>query len=212
MIQKPSIKKQTMVSRESIAGGIILICLSLLILTVAAVRLLDVKIENIELVDHGLYTVITDEGSVNVVPEDILRIERTYTKAAITGKLVELEKIYTEKGFIYVSSLDPFAGVARRLSNSVDFEGKPIWERADTHWETVKPYDYVIGTPEKRIPWVFVSLSLQYLAFSIGGIALAVLIVPLRIEDAKEAKKRSTADNEQEYLNQEEKQLGAVAK
>lgn len=212
MIQKLKVGKHTLASREAVAGATIFICLGLLLITMLAVRLLDVKIKNIEPVDHGLFTVITDVGSVNVVPQDILRIERTYTKAAVTGKPVELDKIYTEKGFIYVSSLDPFAGVARQLIDSVDFDGKPVWERASIQWQSVQPYGYVIGTPENRIPLVFLSLSLQYLAFSVGGIALAVLIFPLRFKAGSEAKPVTVLTGEHEHLNQEETQLGAVAK
>lgn len=213
LIDKLIIKKEIRMNRESLTGAIILICLGVVLLTVIAVRLLDVSIENIEQVDHGLYTVVTDEGSVNVVPQDVLRIERTYTKAAVTGKPVELDKVYTDKGFIYVSSLDPFAGVAHQIINSVDFEGKPVWERANTNWKTVQPYAYVIGTPEKRIPWLFLTLSLQYLAFSIGGIALAVFIFPFRFDVNKDIKPSLPAGaGEQEYMNTEEKALGAVAK
>ena len=118
------ITKEILVDRERIAGVIIFISLFVILLTMVGIRILDVKVSNIELVDSGLYTIITDYGPVNVSKDDILRIERTYTKAAITGAIVEQDRIYTTKGFIYFSSLDPFCNTGQQLINSVDFEGE----------------------------------------------------------------------------------------
>ena len=100
--------KEIQVDRERIAGIIIFFSLFVILLTMIGIRMLDVKVSNIEFVDGGLYTVVTDNGSVNISKDDILRIERTYTNAAITGTIVEQDRIYTTKGFIYFSSLDRF--------------------------------------------------------------------------------------------------------
>ncbi|MHB1651980.1 MAG: hypothetical protein ACYCVD_05800 [Desulfitobacteriaceae bacterium] len=204
------LSQKRQLSREQVTGTIILACLMILILTVGVVNLLDVKVLNIEQVDHGLYTVITSKGLINVLPEDILRIERTYVKATVTGRPVELDKIYTNKGFIYISSLDSFAYLGKQLINSVDYEGKPIWERGNTTEETVQPYAFAIGTPLSQVPIVFLGLTLQYLALSIGGVALAVLIFPLRWEEGPRGE--ICNQPEQEFRSQEEKPLGAAAK
>jgi hypothetical protein len=190
-----------------------------------SIRLLDVKVSNIELVDQGLYTVITDNGPINVSQDDILRIERTYTKAAITGTPVELARIYTSKGFVYLSSLDPYYKTGLELINSVDFEGKPVWIRSnkseatesEQSWNqlhninlrTVQPFSYAIGTPPKLASLVFSVLSLQYLALAIGGTALVILIFPLRSVSPMPAQPFS--QEEQEYSSSEEV-IRAVAK
>lgn len=210
--------RERMVDRESVMGAIIFVCIFVVMLSVASIRLLDVKISNIELVDRGLYTVITDKGPINISQDDILRIERSYTKAAITGTTVELDRIYTVKGFIYISSLDPFYKTAHQLINTVDFVGKPVWIRTDKseatesvqNWnqllnsnlKTVQPFSYAIGTPSKLVSLVFVTLSLQYLALSIGGIALVILIFPLKLGTPRTEKPLTVED--QDYSTSEE--------
>lgn len=213
------------IDREFITGAVILISILVIILSVVSIRVLDVKVSNIELVDRGLYTVITDNGPINITQDDILRIERTYTKAAITGIPVELDRIYTIKGFIYISSLDSFYKTGHQLINSVDFEGKPVWIRPsitdstesgqsmnqllNTNLSTVQPFSYAIGTPSKLAALVFSVLSLQYFALAIGGMALAILIFPLRSVTHIPAQPFMKED--QEYGSAEEV-IGAVAK
>lgn len=213
------------VDRECITGAIILICILVIVLSVVSIRFLDVKVSNIELVDRGLYTVITDNGPINVSQDDILRIERTYTKVAITGTPVELDRIFTIKGFIYISSLDPFYKTGHQLINSVDFQGKPVWIRSNkseatesaqswnqlinANLNTVQPFSYAIGTPSKLASLVFYLLSLQYLALAIGGMALVILIFPLRLGTPMPTKPFMQED--QEYSSSEEV-IGAVAK
>jgi len=185
------------VNREYFTGAIIFICILVIILSVVSLQVLEVKVTNIELVDRGLYTVITDNGPINVTQEDVLRIERVYTKAAMTGTPVEQDRIYTIKGLIYISSLDPFFKTGLQLINSVDFEGKTVWIRSNqseatesqkswnnllnANLKTVQPFSYAIGTPPKHISLVFSVLSLQYLALAIGGLALMILIFPMRM-------------------------------
>lgn len=213
------------VDREYITGAIIFISIFVIIMSVVSIRFLDVNVSNIEFVDRGLYTVITDNGPINVSQDDILRIERTYTKVAITGTPVELVRIYTSKGFIYISSLDPFYKTGHQLINSVDFEGKPVWIRSNrseateseqswrqllnTNMKTIQPFRYAIGTPSKLAVLVFSVLSLQYLALTIGGIALVILIFPLRSVIPMPAQPFMQED--QEYSSSEEV-IGAVAK
>ena len=217
--------RERQVDREYITGVIIFICIFAIILSVVSIRFLDVKVSNIELVDRGLYTVITDNGPINVSQDDILRIERTYSKVAITGSPVELDRIYTIKGFIYISSLDPFYKTGHQLINSVDFEGKPVWIRSNksqatefqqswnqllnTNLRTVQPFSYAIGTPSKLASLVFSVLSLQYLALAIGGTALVILIFPLRLVTPMSAQPFMKED--QEFSSSEEV-IGAVAK
>ncbi|HVJ48610.1 hypothetical protein [Desulfitobacterium sp.] len=198
--------------REHFAGLIIFCCLALIILSMIGIQVLDVKVINVEGVDRGLYTVITQKGPVNVEPNDVLRIERTYTKAAITGTSVELDKIYTTKGFIYASSIDSYHENISQLMNSVDFDGLPTWERENTTWQSVQPYAFAIGTPEQKIPWLFFLLSLQYFMLSIGGITLAILVFPFHWKESKEEKtgKRPSQPHDQDYCAEE--QLSAVAK
>jgi hypothetical protein len=199
-------------------GAIITICIFVIILSVVIMRLLDVKVTNIELVDGGLYTVITDNGPINVSEDDILRIERTFPKVAITGTIVEQDRIYTTKGFIYITELDPFFNTGRKMINSVDFEGKPVWIRSDekeatesvesgnqrlnANLKTVQPFSYAIGTPPKLISLVFSVLSLQNLAIAVGGIALVILIFPLRLATTMPAQPFMQED--QEYSSSEE--------
>jgi len=190
-----------------------------------SIRFLDVNVFNIELVDRGLYTVITDNGPINVSQDDILRIEQTYTKAAITGTPVELDRIYTIKGFIYISSLDPFYKTGHQLINSVDFEGKPVWIRSNkseateseqswnqllnTNLRTVQPFSYAMGTPSKLASLVFSVLSLQYLALALGGMALVVLIFPMRLVTPMPAQPFMQEDQED---SSSEEVIEAVAK
>ena len=112
--------KERQLDRERIAGFIVVICLFVVIITMFCIRFLDVKILNIEYVDRGLYSVITDKGDINIEQNDILRIERTFTKASITGTTVEMDRIFTTKGFIYFTSLDPFYKTGQEIINSVD--------------------------------------------------------------------------------------------
>lgn len=213
------------VDRESISGTIILFCIGVIILSVMSIRFLDVKVSNIELVDRGLYTIITDKGPVNISPDDILRIERTYTKAAITGTPVELVRISTVKGFISISSLDEFYKTAQQLINSVDFGDKAVWinnykseaniseqswnQLLNTNLKTVQPFGYAIGTPSQLASLVFSILSLQYLALAIGGVALVIFIFPLRLVAPMPAQPFKQED--QEY-NSSDEIIGAVAK
>ncbi len=171
--------------REKITSKIILFCLLILASTMIGIHFLDVTIINMELVDRGLYSIVTTKGPVNITPSNIIRIERTYTKAAITGATVELDKIYTDKGFIYVSSLNSFAETGREIANSVDYYGLATWSRPNTTFRTIQPYTYAIGTPETYVPIIFLLLSLQYLSLSIGGISLFVLIFPIRWRESQ---------------------------
>ena len=196
--------------QEKITGNIILICLLILGSTMIGIHFLDVKITNMELVDRKLYTIVTTKGPVNIAPSNIIRIERTYSKTAITGALVETDKIYTDKGFIYVSSLDTFAKTGREIANSVDFYGLDTWSRPNTTVHTIRPFAYAIGTPSTYVPIIFLLMSLQYLALSIGGITLFVLILPIRWRESR-YNTISTVQQETD-LNTSEEQLGAIAK
>ncbi|MDR3587004.1 MAG: hypothetical protein P4L59_17085 [Desulfosporosinus sp.] len=220
------IRKEIQVDRERIAGVIIFISLFVILLTMIGIRILDVKVSNIEVIDNGLYAVITDYGPVNVSKEDVLRIERTYTKAAITGASVEQDRIYTPKGFIYFSSLDPFCKTGLQFINSFDFGGKLVWippnnnqvttasmetptQLMNDNLRVIQPFSYAIGTPSNLSSVVFSVMSLQYLALAIGGLALMILIFPLRL--ATPLPVLPFIQEEPEFSSTEET-LGAVAK
>lgn len=216
--------KQQM-DRERIAGTVIFISLFIILLSMISIRILDVKVTNIDFVDNNLYTVITDNGPVNIDSSDILRIERTYAKAAITGAPVEMDRIFTTKGFIYFSSLDSFYNIGHQLINSVDFVGKTVWinlktsDATQTDWtqnqlqnanlRLIQPYNYAIGTPSNLISVVSFVIFLQYMALAVGGTALFVLIFPLRLGTSSSA--HSFVQQDSEIRNDEEK-YGVVAK
>jgi len=213
------------VDRESIMGVIIFICIVVITLSVVSIRLLDVNVTNIELVNTGLYTVVTENGPTTISRDDILRIERTYTQVAITGTPVEQDRIYTSKGFIYISSTDPFYNAGRQLINSVDFVGKSVWIRSDksqatesvdswnqllqNNLRTIQPFSYAIGTSSKMAALVFFALSLQYFALALGGIALVILIFPFRWGSPMPP--QTYGQEDQDYKSSGEI-LGAVAK
>lgn len=216
--------KRGQIDRERISGIIIILSVFLILMTMAGIRFLSVKVTNIELIDRDLYSVITNNGPVNIGKEDILRIERTYSKATMTGTQVELDKIYTTKGFIYFSSLDPFYSIGHQLINSVDFEGTPVWindslnttgseispeQRQNANLKLIQPFCYAIGTSSKLASVIFSILSLQYLSFALGGLALMILIFPLRLEAS--IPNQSIVLDSKEFSNKEE-QLDAVAK
>lgn len=196
--------------RERIKGTIIFICLLVLISTIIGIHFLDVNITNIELVDQGLYNIVTSKGSVTVTPGNIIRIERTYTKTAITGVPVELDKIYTDKGFIYFSSLDSFAETGQAIANSVDYYTLKTWSRPNTTLHTIQPYAYAIGTPKTNVTIIFLLMFAQYLSLTIGGITLFILISPISLRN-NNYQTINTVAQESDFRTAEE-QLGAVAK
>lgn len=214
--------KKGPLDRELVSGVIIFISLFGILLSMAGIKLFDVKVTNIELIDRGLYSVITDNGPVNIAKDDIMRIEKTYTKTAITGSPVEFDKIYTTKGFIYISSADPYYSIATQLINSVDFENKANNKPAQStkgfevfdqsvngSMKLVQPFAYAIGSSAKAARMVSSILSIQYLLLAIGGFALMVLIFPLRLEASFHG--RSVQISEPDYFSDEEK-FDAVAK
>ncbi|MGE4272843.1 MAG: hypothetical protein ACRKFN_07835 [Desulfitobacterium sp.] len=172
--------------REKLSSLVILFSLLFTMLTSIGVNLLDVKILNIELIDRELFSVITEKGNVNIHPDDILRIERSFTKVSLTGETVELDKIYTDKGFIYLSSQAPYAKTGQEIINSVDYYGFLKWERAGVDLESINKLGYSIGTPANHVPILFSLISLQYAALSVGGMALIVLVFPLRFGEEEQ--------------------------
>nr|WP_242954713.1 hypothetical protein [Desulfitobacterium chlororespirans] len=168
---------------------------------------MDVKVLNIELIDRELYTVITEKGNVNIHPDNVLRIERTYTKEAFTGEPVELDKIYTDKGFVYLSSQAPYAELGKKLMDTVDYYGLPLWERSGLDWNSLKKYSYAVGTPAQQVPLLFFLISLQYAVLTIGGIALIVLVFPLRLGEEEWESSSAFAQGEEESKQEEQDEL-----
>lgn len=217
--------REIQVHRERITGVVIFISLFVILLSMVAIRMLDVKVLNIELVDGDLYTVVTGYGPVNVSKDDVLRIERTYTNAAITGTAIEQDRIYTTKGFLSFSSLDPFYKTGSKFMDSFPLGGKSVWihpndslptdtEKTPTqlmndNLKLVQPFRYAIGTPSKLSSILFLVIFLQYLALAIGGTALLVLIFPLRLEAPAPA--HPLMQDDPDYCPTEDA-LGAVAK
>lgn len=197
-------------SLEILMGRIIYLCLGLLAVSVLGLKLMDTDVSNIELVDRGLYTVITEKGPVNIDIADVLRIERTFTKAAVTGNPVELDKIYTKHGFIYTSSTDTFSQKAHELINSLDYNGLKVWQRPNLNLEGIEKYGYAIGTPANLVPIVFFLLDLQSLSLTIGALSLLVLIFPRSVTPGKKIYQQ-TRSLEPEYKTEDEK-LKVLAK
>ncbi|SHN84324.1 hypothetical protein [Desulfitobacterium chlororespirans] len=193
--------------RERLSSLIIIFCLFLTVLTSIGVNYLDVKVLNIELIDRELYTVITEKGNVNIHPDNVLRIERTYTKEAFTGEPVELDKIYTDKGFVYLSSQAPYAELGKKLMDTVDYYGLPLWERSGLDWNSLKKYSYAVGTPAQQVPLLFFLISLQYAVLTIGGIALIVLVFPLRLGEEEWESSSAFAQGEEESKQEEQDEL-----
>ena len=75
--------------------------------------------------------------------------------------------------------------------------------------KAVQPFSYAIGTPSKLSSLVFTVISLQYIALAVGGMALMILIFPLRMETPLPV--RPFMQEEPEYRSAEDT-LGAVAK
>ena len=199
------------VGREKIKGTIIYACLLVLISTIIGIHFLDVNVTDIEIADQGTYKIVTAKGTVSVSPSNILRIERTYTKAAITGIPVELDKIYTDKGFIYFTSLNSYAEAGQAMANSVDYNGLASWLRPNTTISTVQPYAYAIGTPKSYVPVIFLLMFFQYLSLIIGAITLFVLISPIRrCKDSYENNNNLTPETD--FRTAEEQQFGVAAK
>lgn len=214
--------KNRQVDRERIAGALIIICLFVVIFTMVCIKSLDVKVQNIEYVDRGLYTVITKNGDINIDKNDILRIERTYTKASLTGVPVELDRIFTTKGFIYFTSLDPFYTTGCKLINSVDALETSVWIRPENsgtdetinqqqnaNLQLVQPYSYAIGTPNRLSSLILGIVALQSYALALGGLALMILVFPLRL--ATVSTLQPLQQEESEYRSSDD-QLEAVAK
>lgn len=206
--------KKGPIDRELVSGAIIFICLFGILLSMAGIKFFDVKVTNIELIDRGLYSVITENGPVNIAENDIMRIETTYAKTAITGSPVEFYKIYTTKGFVYTSSTDPYFSITKQLVNSVDFankdketqpaKGSDIFNQSvNGSLKLVQPFSYAIGSSVKAAGIVSSILSIQYLLLALGGLALMVLIFPLRLETS--FPERAVLIPESEYYAEDEK-------
>lgn len=172
------------VNREQICGFILIVGLSVLFLNVIGIRFLNVSVKNIKADGKGLFSIITDKGTVNISSGDIIRIVKTYTKEGIAGTPVELDKIYTNKGFAYFSSTNTYAKAGRQLVNSVDFTGQNTWslpgESPAANLALAKSYNYVIDTPGHFIPVLSFLLNLEHYLLAIMAVALLLLIVPLQ--------------------------------
>lgn len=200
--------------REHISGLIIIIGIITIFASVIGIRLIGVNLTNIETVDRNTYTVFTEKGSYTILSSDILRIERTYTKTAITGVSMELDKIYTTKGFIYMSAQDSFGQAGKQMIDSVDFYGNQVWFPQNTtsadNLKLIKTYNYALGTPEFMIPILSLLLIVKNIAFLAVAIALLILIFPFHMRMAKSEKTEQT--QEITIRNNEEKQYGIAIK
>ncbi|MDR3288598.1 MAG: hypothetical protein LBT22_04135 [Peptococcaceae bacterium] len=172
--------------REQICGVGMIAGIVLLALCVLGIRCLNVEVKDIQVMDNGVYAVTTEKATLDILAQDVLRIERTYSKAALTGELIELEKIYTSKGFIYLSSSDPFAASGKRLIAAVDPKpnGEDVWILPGTteneNYQIIKPFDYALGTPERYISIVGILLKLQVFSLFVLSVSLLILILPIK--------------------------------
>lgn len=166
-------------NREKVAGLTVLACISIIILTVVGLALLDVKIYNIEVVDRDLYVIVTDNGNVNISPDDILRFERSYSHTSGVKNQIEINKIYTNVGFIYLSSIDAFFSKGQQMSSIINMNHSLAWTRPNTTKTLLKSKSYAIGTPASWIPVVQSLVTIQNSALLICNISLLVLIFPI---------------------------------
>lgn len=197
--------------REQICGLIIVIGMTLLFLSVLGIRFFNVSVINIEHNHKGLYDIITEKEIHTISSTDVLRIERTYTKTALSGKKVELYKIFTKKGFIYLSSLDSFARTGRQLIETFELNEKNIWflpgSSLQENQSLIKNYDYAIGTPKSHIPILKFMRMFQNFILIFMAFTLLILIIPVKQNTSGDMLNKHA--QEREY---EKKQQSIVAK
>ena len=101
-------------------------------------------------------------------------------------------------------------------------ERKPVWihshysgsdiklnQRQSTNLKLVKSFNYAIGTSSNRVTIISSILSMQYIAISIGGVALLILIFPLRLSANR--LKQPLLQQDIEFCSEED-QIDMVAK
>ncbi|HEX3015175.1 MAG TPA: hypothetical protein VHQ46_02145 [Desulfobacteria bacterium] len=162
------------------------ICIAIILICSVVISLLTVKTTSVTATADFHYLVQANGRQFDLVPADVLRIERTSAKKSFTGQPIEILKVYTTKGFIYASpNDDAYQGVSK-LANSVDFYGLQTWTKSDTSWEDIRSKAYAIGTPTEYRAILFAVLGVQNIACLATGFALIALIFPLRSESQED--------------------------
>lgn len=180
-IISPTLRVQRF-NRELAAGGLIVVCLAVTLLSSVVVSMLTVKVTSVTATEDFHYVVKVNNLEFDLVPGDVLRIERTPAKKALTGQEIEILKVFTTKGFIYATPDDSFYDGTRKLAGAADWESRLTWMKqpSETTLKEVRKKSYSIGTPTDNQVVLFVFLGMQNLALLIAGFTLVFLIFPLR--------------------------------
>ncbi|MDR3270822.1 MAG: hypothetical protein LBT32_04850 [Peptococcaceae bacterium] len=172
--------------REQICARAIVVSIICLLVCVLGVRGMTVDVLDMYFINESsAYVVVTEKETVRIKSTDVLRIERSYAKTVFTGNPIEMDKIYTQKGFIYLSSADTFAETGRQLIDAVDTDptGETVWippkMTLDENAQLARSLDYAIGTPKHYIPLIHLFIQIQVFIFFILILALFFLIFPL---------------------------------
>ncbi len=195
-ILKPSLLAQRP-NREVLIGLFILACFIAALLCSVAISMLTVKVSAITAPDNVDFLVKSNNQVFDLVPGDVLRIERTSVKKAFAGQDTEILKIYTTQGFIYAvpddsyyAAVQQLAVAALRLNGALDQAGAQVWMKNNDEktLDAVRQKAYAVGTQEDRRPVLFAVLGLQNLLLVASGLATLLLIFPLRLDkDAERA-------------------------
>jgi hypothetical protein len=179
-------------NKEILTAIMILLCALIVLICSGTLHFLNVKVTSIAAREDFHYIVKVQEKTFDLVPGDVLRIERTPAKKAITGEEIEILKIYTTHGFIYARPENSYYEGARKLANSADWESLPIFTKNkgfadEVKLDQIRGVSYAIGTPVKYQAILFAVLGLQNLTMFTAGAGILLLIFPLRLEKDEEA-------------------------
>lgn len=183
-IFRPTLVSKT--NREAVLGVLVITFVILTLLCSTIIALLTVKVTNITASNEFKYAVQANGKVFDLVPYDILRIDRTPARRGITGQQVVIIKIYTSKGFIYAVPDDEFYYTACKLANAVDVTGAQTYTQKGVTWDEVQQHAYAIGTPDSVRPILFTLRGIQNLFLLISGISVFTLIFPIRPEQQEE--------------------------
>ncbi len=190
IILKPALLAQRP-NREVLIGLLILACFGAALVCSVGISILTVKVSAMTAQDNADFLVKANHQVFDVVPGDVLRIERTPVQKAFTGQDSEILKIYTTQGFIYAVPDDPYyaetqqlANAALRLNGDLDQAGSQVWMKQgnETTLDSLKQKGYAIGTQENKRPLLFALLGLQNFLLVGAGLGMLLLVFPFRME------------------------------
>ncbi|MDA8441854.1 MAG: hypothetical protein M0Z55_05710 [Peptococcaceae bacterium] len=184
-ISKPTLWTKT--NRESILGALVVGFVLLALLCSVVIAGLTVNVANITASNDFHYVVQANGKSYNLVPSDILRVDRSSTKQGFAGQQIDMLKIYTTHGFIFASTKDSYYQAALKMVNSVDFYGLQTYVQPGVTLDEVQDESYAIGTSVTARSVVFALIGIQNLIVVAVAFTLLILIFPLRPEKEQES-------------------------